>query len=96
MNITDRTDRCAPLCKADVIAAFGLFQKNFLEASFCGSFSSTAHTTTVFATQIPVVCSNPAGIDQTKSPSVNGLFVWYTRRDSNTRPLAPQANALSS
>ena len=31
-----------------------------------------------------------------KAQTLPGLFCWYTRQDSNLRPLAPQANALSS
>ena len=31
-----------------------------------------------------------------KNPTQGGVLAWYTRQDSNLRPLAPQANALSS
>ena len=34
--------------------------------------------------------------NQIKNPPKGGILIWYTRQDSNLRPLAPQANALSS
>ena len=42
------------------------------------------------------VTFSSCGYNQEKQRSNDLCFSWYTRHDSNVRPLAPQANALSS
>ena len=83
-----------------VISAFSLLcsfaKENAYSAFFCFTHYAEQHDYGIFLRKIPVVCANHAETNHRKKASKLTFSLWYTRRDSNTRPSAPQADALSS